>query len=82
MGKRNTRITCGFKFQAPKLARVNEVVRGDNELDSLSNDFFNEFAKSVQKDDRMERFQIIVWRLARFRNNHSGGSFEVIRPMA
>ena len=60
MGKCNTRVTCGFKFQVPKLARVNEVVRDDNELDSLSNDFFNEFAKSVQKDDRMECFWIIV----------------------
>ena len=47
MGKRNTRVICGLEFQTAELAWVNEVVGCNSELESLSNYFFNKFAKSV-----------------------------------
>ena len=47
VGKCNTCIVCGLEFQTTELTWVNEVVGYDNELESLSNYFFDKFAKSV-----------------------------------
>ena len=52
---------------------MNEIVGSNNELESFSNYFFNEFANSVKENNRPKCFQIIVRRLARLGGDDSGG---------
>ena len=51
-------------------------------MESFSNDFFDEFAQGVKKDNRSKGLWIIVQRFVRFRYDNRGGYFEVIRPMS
>ena len=41
MSKCNSGVSSGFELQSAKLARVDEVVGSDVELNSLSNNLFN-----------------------------------------
>ena len=41
MSKCNSNVSSGFELQSTKLARVDEVIGGDVELNSLSNDLFD-----------------------------------------
>ena len=47
----------------------------------FGDDFFDEFAQSVKKDNRLKGLWIIVRRFVQFRNDNRGGQFEMIRPM-
>jgi len=82
MSKCCTRIVCGLEFQPAELAWMNEVVGCDDKLESLSNNFFNKFAKSVQKNNGVKCFWIVVQCLVWFGNDDCCGNLEVFRPMA
>jgi len=60
---------------------MNEVVFDDMELESFSNHLLDEFAESVEEDDGMERFGIVVSWLVWLRNDYCRGSLEVIGPV-
>jgi len=64
------------------LTGINEVIFDDMELESFSDHLLNEFAKSVEEDDGMERFKVIVSRLVWLRNDYYRGSLEVIGPVS
>jgi len=64
------------------LTGINEVVFDDMELESFSDHLLNEFAKSVEEDDGMERFGIIISRLVWLRNDYHRESLEVIGPVS
>ena len=51
-------------------------------MKSLSDNFFNELAQSVEKDNRAKRLRIIVRLFVRFRYDNHGRHFEMIRPMS
>ena len=53
VGKRDAGIWGGFEFETSKLAWMYEVIGGDWELKSLGDNFFNELAQSVEKDNRV-----------------------------
>ena len=61
---------------------MNKVVGRNSELKSLGDNFLDKFAKGVKKDDGMESFQVVIGLLVRFRDDDSGGNFEVFRPMS
>jgi len=61
---------------------MNEVVFDDMELESFSNHLLDEFAESVEEDDGMERFGVVVSRLVWLRNDYCRGSLEVIGPVS
>jgi len=61
---------------------MNEVVFDNVELESFSNYLLNEFAESVEKNNGMERFGIVVSWLVWLRNNYHRGSLEMIRPVS
>ena len=46
MGKSDSSIQSGFKLKFTKLALMNEVVRHHTKLESITNEFFNEFTHS------------------------------------
>jgi len=60
---------------------VNKIIGYNSELKSLSNSFFNEFAKCVEKDDGTKSFRIVIRLLVRFRDDDSGGNLEIFRLM-
>ena len=51
-------------------------------MKSLGDNFFNELAQSVEKDNRAKRLQIIVRLFVWFRYDNRGRHFEMIRPMS
>ena len=61
---------------------VNEIVFDDVELKSFGNHLFNEFADSVEEDDRAEGFRTIVSRLVWLGDDNRGRAFEVIGPVS
>ena len=46
MNKSNSSIQSRFKLESTELTLINEVVRHHMELESITNDFFNEFTHS------------------------------------
>jgi len=46
MDKSDSSIQSGFKLESTKLALINKVVRHYMELESITNDFFNESTHS------------------------------------
>ena len=52
---------------------MNEIIGSNNELESLGNCFFNEFANSVKENDRPKCFWIIVRRFVQLGDDDSGG---------
>jgi len=51
MGKSDTCINSRFEFETAELTKVDEVIRCHIELKSFSNNFLDEFAHSVEKDN-------------------------------
>ena len=51
-------------------------------MKSLGDNFFNELAQSVEKDNRAKRLWIIVGLFVRFRYDNRGRHFEMIWPMS
>ena len=51
-------------------------------MESFSDDFFDEFAQDVKKDNRSKGLWIIIRWFVRFRYDNRGGHFEVIQPMS
>ena len=51
-------------------------------MESFGDDFFNEFAQDVKKDNRSKGLWIIVQWFVWFRYNNRGGHFEVIQPIS
>jgi len=47
MDECNAYISCGFELKAAKLTVVNEIVSNHMRLDSVADDFFNEFSQCV-----------------------------------
>ena len=52
------------------MTRVNEIVFDDVELKSFSDHLFNEFADSVEEDDRVEEFRTVVSWLVWLRDDY------------
>ena len=63
------------------MTRVNEIVFDDVELKSFSDHLFNEFANSVEEDDRVEEFRTVINWLVWLRDDNRGRAFEVIGPV-
>ena len=61
---------------------MNKVVFDDVELESFSDHLLNEFAKSVEEDDGIERFGVVISWLVWLRNDYRRGSLEVIRSVS
>ena len=51
-------------------------------MELFGDDFFDEFAQGVKKDNRSKGLWIIVRRFVQFRYDNRGGHFEVIQPMS
>jgi len=51
IGKSDTRINSRFEFETTKLTRVDEVIHYYIELKSFSNNFLDELAHSVEKNN-------------------------------
>ena len=47
IGKCNTYISCGFELEAVKLTVVNEIISNHMKLDSVTDNFFNEFFQCI-----------------------------------
>ena len=60
ISKGNSYIWSGFKFEITELALVNEIVRHHMELESFTNDFFDKFTQSVEKNYRSKHFRRVV----------------------
>ena len=60
---------------------MNKVIGRNSELKPLGDNFLDEFAKGVKKDDGTEIFWVVIGLLVRFRDDDSGGNLEVFRPM-
>jgi len=56
---------------------VNEVISYDMELESFGDDLLNKFANSVEEDNRVKGFGVIICRLIWLGYNHHGGTLEV-----
>ena len=63
------------------MTRVNEIVFDNVELKLFSDHLFNEFANSVEEDNRVEEFRTVVSRLVWLRDDNCGRVFEVIGPV-
>ena len=61
---------------------MNEVIFDDMELESFSDHLLDEFAESVEEDNRTERFGVVVSQLVWLRNDYCRGSLEVIMPVS
>ena len=81
VSQRDTGINSGFEFKTTQLARVDEIVGCYDELYSFCNNFFDEFAESVEEDDWSESFGIIIRRLVWFGYDDGRRSLEVIWPV-
>jgi len=53
-------ISHGLGLETSKLALMNKVVRNYLELESLTNDFFNQLVQGVKQNDWSKRFGCIV----------------------
>ena len=51
-------------------------------MESFGDDFFDEFAQGVKKDNRSKGLWIIIQWFVQFRYDNRGGHFKVIRPMS
>ena len=60
---------------------MNEVIFDNMELESFSDHLLDEFAESVEKDDGMKIFGIVISQLVWLRNDYCRRSLEVIRPV-
>ena len=60
---------------------MNEVISYDVELESFSDDLLNKFANSVEEDDRVKEFGVIVYWLIWLEYNHCEEMLEVARPV-
>ena len=47
MGKCNTHISCGFELETAKLTVVNRIISNHMKLDSVTDNFFNEFSQCI-----------------------------------
>jgi len=47
MDEYDTHISCGFELEATKLTVVNDIVSDHMKLDSVADDFFDEFSQCV-----------------------------------
>ena len=61
---------------------VNEIIFDDVELKSFGDHLFDEFANSVEKDDRAEGFRTVISQLVWLGDDNYGRVFEVIRPVS
>ena len=82
MGKSNSSIQSGLEFETTKLALMDEIIWYHVELKSFTNDFFNKFTQSVEKNYGSKHFWRVVWCLVRFRYHYYSWNFEVRGPEA
>ena len=61
---------------------MNEVISYDVELESFSDDLLNKFANSVEEDDRVKEFGVIICWLIWLGYNHCEGMLEVAGPVS
>jgi len=61
---------------------VNEVISYDVELESFGNDLLDKFAYSVEENDGMKEFGVIICRLIWLGYNHRRGMLEVAGPVS
>ena len=61
---------------------VNEIVFDNVELKSFGDHLFDEFADSVEEDNRVEGFRTVVSWLVWLGNDNHGRVFEVIGPVS
>jgi len=61
---------------------VNEVISYDVELESFSDDLLDKFANSIEEDDGVKEFGVIICWLIWLRYNHCGGILEVAGPVS
>jgi len=47
MGECNTHISCGFELETTKLTVVNDIISNHMKLDSVADDFFDEFSQCI-----------------------------------
>ena len=60
VSKHNPSIYGGFELEAAQLTGVNEIVFDDVELKSFGDHLFDEFANSVEENNRVEEFRTVV----------------------
>jgi len=61
---------------------MNEVISYNIELESFSDDLLDKFADSVEENDGVKGFGVIICQLIWLRYNHCGGTLEVARPVS
>ena len=61
---------------------MNEVISYDMELESFSDNLLDKFAESVEEDDGVKRFGVIVYWLIWLRYNYYKRTLEVVRPVS
>jgi len=61
---------------------VNEVISYNVELESFGDDLLDKFADSVEEDDRVKGFGVIICWLIWLGYNHCGEMFEVAGPVS
>jgi len=61
---------------------VNEVISYDVELESFGNDLLDKFANSVEEDDGVKGFGVIVYWLIWLGYNYYEGMLEVAGPVS
>jgi len=61
---------------------VNKVISYDMELESFGNNLLDKFANSVEEDNEVKGFGVIVCQLIWLGYNHRGGTLEVAGPVS
>jgi len=61
---------------------VNEVISYNVELESFGNDLLDKFADSVEEDNGVKGFGVIICWLIWLGYNHHGEMLEVTRPVS
>lgn len=61
---------------------MNEIIPNNVKLKSFSDNFLNEFTKSVEENYRLKRLGMVIGHFVWLRYNYSRGSFEMVGPMS
>ena len=82
MGKSDSSIWSGLEFEITKLALIDKIISYYMELESFTNDFFNEFTQSIEKNYGSKHFWRVIQYLVRFQYHYCSWNFEVRGPEA
>ena len=71
VSKKNSSVGCGSLLDAAKLVGVEVSILNRVELESVADNFLNEFTHRIEEDNRMEGLRRIIGRFLRFGDDDS-----------